>query len=441
MPGLPQIVRERLKVSPSSGVHPDANVLTAFGEGLLPGSERVLVMDHISRCGDCREVIALALPALALPVGEAADMAATRTVQRGWFGRPSLRWGLIAAGIVAAVSVGVQQIRVHQRTYNTVTQVMTYGQDRNARVPTRAPESQPVVPREEGTLKPPGAVRSRKSVTSREAKDSLRPGRTLPADSVGASTPMASGAALGANQRSKSTMAVKPPRDMPVAQDSRKPMSLAMANHAPMPSASRPPAISSTVGALGESNQVAKQSRPSELSLQGRNVSEPRISAESADVVERAKPPLVSPGGPGTSPASTSQWAVSATGGLQRSLDGGKTWQEIAVVIGLREDPSEKETTRPGEKKSRSQIFANSAFRAVAAAGLDVWAGGTGSMLYHSMDGGEQWTRVLPSANGIELRGDIISIQFPDPQHGTIGTSNSEEWTTRDAGRSWQQQQ
>jgi photosystem II stability/assembly factor-like uncharacterized protein len=79
-------------------------------------------------------------------------------------------------------------------------------------------------------------------------------------------------------------------------------------------------------------------------------------------------------------------------------------------------------------------------FRAVAAAGLEVWVGGSGSMLYHSLDGGENWTRVLPSSNGVALRGDITSLEFPDPQHGSVSTSNSELWTTSDGGQSWRKQ-
>src|ERR1700682_974098 len=110
MPQLPQIVRERLKTSPAPGIHPDANVLSAFGERLLPESERARVLDHLARCGDCREIIALALP-----VSEAADVAPFRNAQRGWFSRSALRWGMVAAGIVAAASVGIQQFRVHQR--------------------------------------------------------------------------------------------------------------------------------------------------------------------------------------------------------------------------------------------------------------------------------------------------------------------------------------
>ncbi len=102
-------------------------------------------------------------------------------------------------------------------------------------------------------------------------------------------------------------------------------------------------------------------------------------------------------------------------------------------------DTNDKEA-RKEEKKSRRQAVANQVFRAVAAAGLEVWAGGSGSILYHSMDGGEHWTRVLPSADGVVLRGDITSVQFPDPQHGTVSTSNSEVWTTSDDGQSWRKQ-
>jgi photosystem II stability/assembly factor-like uncharacterized protein len=140
---------------------------------------------------------------------------------------------------------------------------------------------------------------------------------------------------------------------------------------------------------------------------------------------------------------------------LQRSLDGGNTWQEIAVVtrpelVGnlmtvesaakSQADTSDKEARRREDKKSSTQTIANPVFRAVAAAGLEVWAGGSDSMLYHSMDGGEHWTNVLPSANGIVLRGNITTVQFPDPQHGTVSTSSSEVWTTSDGGQSWRKQ-
>src|SRR5229473_1640673 len=138
MPELPQIVHQRLKAPPSPGIHPDADVLTAFGERSLPEAERAVVLDHLARCGDCREVLALALPA-----SEAADFATEGHV-RGWLGWPRVRWALVAAGIVAAASVGVEQFREHQRGSATVAQVVTRDHEGYAPAPTQAPQSKPV---------------------------------------------------------------------------------------------------------------------------------------------------------------------------------------------------------------------------------------------------------------------------------------------------------
>jgi hypothetical protein len=459
MPELPQIVRERLKASPSPGMHPDANVLAAFGERLLPQSERGLVLDHLSRCGDCREVIALALPA-----SEAADVTTARTVQGGWFGWPSLRWGLLAAGIVVAVSVGVQQFRVHQQANVTIAQVTSRGQQSNAPATAQARQSQPIapptLPREENALKAPGAVMSNDGATARETKDFRQPGHTGRADSAAASNVVTSLTAFGGNPQPKSKIAMaESPRDLPFAQGSRNSMSPAMAKQAPAPAPSSevPPSVSENVQVQGQAIQIATQdeSQSQEQALQSRNAGEPQFSAGRADVVERAKPPVTPSNTPAAMPASTARWTISSTGSLQRSLDGGNTWQEIAVVTRPARVPSfmtaqsvaksqadtlDKVAGSKEEKKSQTQTASTPVFRAVAAAGLEIWAGGSGSMLYHSTDGGEHWTRVLPSTDGVVLKGDISSVQFPDSQHGTVSTSNSEVWTTSDGGQSWRKQ-
>src|SRR5258708_23121971 len=326
MPELPQIVRERLKASPLPGIHPDADVLTAFGERLLPESERALVMEHLARCGDCREVIALALPA-----SEVADVATARIVKRGWFAWPSLRWAWVAAGIVAVASVGVQQIWVHQRANVTVAQVMTIGQESNAPATAPAPQSQQVAPstppREEETLKAHSGVMSDKVATAHATHDLFQSGRVqssqaVRADSAGAAGVLASGAAIG-GPRPKSKMApAEAPRDLPFAQDSRESLSTAMAKRVPAPSPAAPPTVSETVEVQGESNQIATQGGPPspEQALQSRNVGEPRISGEKADAVERAKPPVVPSSAPAEARASTSRWTISSSGSLQRSL-------------------------------------------------------------------------------------------------------------------------
>ena len=62
MQNVPKIVRERLKAAAPAVNHPDADLLTAFAEDSLPGVERDGVLEHLARCGACRDIVALALP-------------------------------------------------------------------------------------------------------------------------------------------------------------------------------------------------------------------------------------------------------------------------------------------------------------------------------------------------------------------------------------------
>src|SRR5580704_18435477 len=67
MTEVPKIVHDRLRAAlplqgASASVHLDADLLTAFAEQALPVAERDGVLEHLALCGDCREVVALALP-------------------------------------------------------------------------------------------------------------------------------------------------------------------------------------------------------------------------------------------------------------------------------------------------------------------------------------------------------------------------------------------
>jgi photosystem II stability/assembly factor-like uncharacterized protein len=145
------------------------------------------------------------------------------------------------------------------------------------------------------------------------------------------------------------------------------------------------------------------------------------------------------------------RWTVSAGGALQRSFDQGKSWQTVNVNASLMSSTSleivagesrAKEVTKEkdADKKLRKQEVASPIFRAVTVAGADVWAGGSGGALYHSLDAGNRWTRVVPSSTGTALTGDIISLEFADSQNGKVTTSTPEVWTTSNAGQTWQKQ-
>jgi hypothetical protein len=145
----------------------------------------------------------------------------------------------------------------------------------------------------------------------------------------------------------------------------------------------------------------------------------------SAEIIPgRAKDAVASPGAPKMAApmandlslqgvALTPRWTLGVDGTLQRSLDSGRTWQQIAV--------------------SRSVTL-----RALAANGMDIWVGGASGVLYHSADAGQHWMQVLPAAQGEVLSGDIIGVEFTDLLHGKVTTTGKEIWTTADGGASWQ---
>ena len=146
-----------------------------------------------------------------------------------------------------------------------------------------------------------------------------------------------------------------------------------------------------------------------------------------------------------TSPSSTFRWTVNSDGGLERSVDRGNSWQGVDVnAPNSASSMSSKLAAKAARAKDKSDTKKEAAappvFRAVAAMGAEVWAGGSAGALYHSSDGGNHWTRVVPLFAGSTLTGDVVTVEFSDPQHGKITTSTPEVWTTTDAGLTWQKQ-
>src|SRR6201987_4175675 len=105
MENVPKIVGERLKAGTVAVDHPDPDVLTAFSERALPEPERGRVLEHLARCGECREGVALALPA------EEPTVTVVRPLLGRWLTWPRLRWGLAAAGVIVVGSFGVLRYR------------------------------------------------------------------------------------------------------------------------------------------------------------------------------------------------------------------------------------------------------------------------------------------------------------------------------------------
>lgn len=82
--------------------HPDANVLTALGEGALLQAERQQVLNHVAGCRECREVMSISAAAALDSADDIEPFVLTHTPnqpQRTW-----LPWASVAAGLLIVCS-------------------------------------------------------------------------------------------------------------------------------------------------------------------------------------------------------------------------------------------------------------------------------------------------------------------------------------------------
>ena len=486
MPSVPNIVRERLKAATPMAGHPDADVLTAFAEQSLRSAERAHVLDHLARCADCRDVVALALPAT-------EDVSAVTPVpHRGWLTWPALRWTLVAAGMIVIASFGVVRYREsgqpEQMSRNSAQKVEVA---KESPAPAPVPASAAPEAKRDATLATPARSESdTKSGTVSEPKRLVdgqlatnQPATNQPAtsqmDRLSSQQPSANefdGVAGGTNRKQISNGPNPPAQWQQQSAQSPQVRMIAPAATPQRASAGANtgnPSQTVTVDVAAEATPVATQAQDQNSQAQSQDTESQDRSTYSTvgkakapvNVETASAAPVTDAAGQqelprqdgnitgrsfalATTPALLPRWSISATGRLQRSFDQGSTWQDVDVDANSAATSTSPEsftkTSRAKEKDTDKKALkggvAAPTFRVVTALGSEVWAGGSAGALYHSADAGSHWTRVLPSAAGTNLSGDIVGLEFSDPQRGRITTATREIWTTSDDGQTWQKQ-
>lgn len=491
MENVPKIVTDRLRADTVNVDHPDADLLTAFSERTLSGPERSQVLEHLARCSECREVVALGLPA------QEAMVPVLRPARGGLLTWPRLRWALAAVGVLVVGSFGVLFYRAtsHPQTaalydsHGTADAAKeASGVREPAPVPLAASKSDEEKPQVPPSKSPAVGAKNEAQPESKEF-DRLEQFANVEAPRRDEKIDFGSGSRVG---RVRSQALPHGPSG-PVQQWQQNMNANATNTANAFQYQGSAPAAPSMAGKQAVSGVLvtAESEAPAEaaptiggplpssadkkgqnldLAVNGRSIAPlPRSGAGSGAEVARAKPaepatantPASAAAGAYTISAAnasnfapsgslvpeSARWAITSAGGLQRSFDQGKTWQDVDVNSGP--GATSAANLQLAMKTHRAKALAKDkaelkmtpiVFRAVSANGPDVWAGGSEANLYHSNDAGVHWVRVVPSWRGIELTGDVVNLQFADPQHGRIITSSAEIWTTADAGQTWDKQ-
>jgi hypothetical protein len=444
MPNVPKIVRERLRAANlAPAEHPDPDVLTAFAESSLSQRERADVLEHLSRCGECREILVLALPA-SEPV-----QVLTEKGSRSWIAWPTMRWAFASAGVLAIALFGFLQYG--RRNEST----MIAEKEAGAAVVARNEQRPQIVQdysksTEEQTLQSPDKLKRKAPALEIDKRaTAFAPNAELAKDfskpTIGG--PLAHGPRQIYQQQQSGNVQQVPANVLALnAPERKQQVSGGKAADIRLPisdesvqvqtQASKPDVNSKALDSVVAKNQVSSEPSAADSEV-SRAKSAPAPAAPPVGSLSNARSLQTV--------AATPSWTINE-GKLQRSFDQGATWQDVNITSspnsggGLELGVADRKVLKDSVKQNKKEQSAPLVFRAVTANGPDVWAGGTGAALYHSFDAGAHWSRVVPSSSNGSLTGDILKLDFHDPQNGTIATSTGEVWSTGDSGQTWQKQ-
>ncbi len=373
---LPNSLREALARQAVGDVHPSTDMLTAFVEHSLPSGESQRITDHLAKCGDCREVVFLASAAAEEPAGEEQELMPDEAVPRI---SPALQ-----AKAKEAAPESPRRSGKWRWAWIPAAAVLLLSAllIQRSQLVKNAPQPSEMIARKEppssATNAPPTAA-----VPRAESSASLAMPKPLPKSAPAHNHP--------ASAETSSVAASRAAGQLPSELGERvslEPPSPPAPNAATLEYKPAPAAIPRQNSFVASDAQ-----KPSTLALRSQPAPEkPQMGLLPAVVRQR-------------------QWRVTSDGHLEHSTPSG-TWTPVLA------DQAAK-------------------FHAVSVVGDNVWAGGSGGVLFHSTDGGQAWNKNQLSEAGNVETAAIVSIRFSDEQRGVVTTDAGARWNTSDGGATW----
>jgi hypothetical protein len=440
---LPKIAQSRLRHQASpSGIHPDANVLTAFVEGGLGDAERSTTLAHLGTCAECRDIVALSLPE------QESNTLNANVGSPVWTWTRMLQWGAVAASVVVVASA-VLLLNTRQSRSAEMIEAVSQVPSETAKQ-TQSPPASPSSTdadisspkkskelRESDKEKASGAPKRLESPAVNappaiEAKQT-NIGGLLKDNAVGSRSDYFSGGAARApvaanapyNQEASTAKksdfenrtadkatnngaihgalapqgrVIQPLNIAPAPAPEQRPATDTEANAEVLSKLATPPPALAKSRAMAKDEKSADKISSASETVEVAAQAAPTNSLAPSDSFMRAR--FVN---------ETAAWMIDRNGKLLTRRDA-SGWKEVPV---------------PDNPRLIALIVKMN----------HIWVGGAKGALYHSADTGKTWTLVK---GGWPPDSDIVQLTFIDPQNVSLQTANGERWASDDGGKSWQ---
>ena len=386
---FPDRVRKAMQ-QPASGEHPSADLLNAYAEHTLSPAESQEVLEHLSACPGCRDVVYLACGAMEVAEEEERVVArAAASPMKAAAGLPvpkkRLRWGTYAVPIVAVLVVAsvllVEPFRARHKNNLELAKAMRQQnealQSQPQASPSPAPKPEQKVDTTTAALAPAkrrDEVRAKSTNATKLTEDAL----ALKKQAAPAEEKFAPSAGIAADS------------NIPAAPRSAQKDALAQAGDK-----ATSPVVGGAAPTIETESTLVGTAQPTNQLASGASG---RVSQRSMSMAASTKAALSSP------------WRVTRGGSLEHFV--ADAWRSAA--------------TAPGGP-----------FLSVTNFGKEVWAAANNLALYHSGDDGVHWERLTLPA---EISGEIVQVRFTTVLDGMLSTSNGQQWASHDGGKTWAMQ-